>query len=290
MIFSTLLATALPIQTAEPKHERIPFFMRRDVPTKGVQWDPNPIWTTVQWKPDGDLLFIKASDAVRTVILSGQKDDPGHAWRDKLRRAYADWYGDHQYAPKLHFTTCLLTIVQTVDANFWASKECKRMVGNVNLGYSYLRYVPPSYEFCRRAYLFNVGDTDHHSYGRLAIRLLDRNPNDRSVTVAMVTEYYGRKPNQEFEGRLFAALGKLMDSKAKRPGDEMYLAMAYRFYGREHKKPASYDTACRILEKLLDDASLKAEWPRYRAMIDDYQREKKDPNFGKLPGAKYIGD
>lgn len=259
------------------------------IPSSPFRSDPHPKWVPVQWDPGEDAPYRKIRSEVDLAIAQWNGGAVPGPWPDKAREAFRRWMGDCQNPERLFRASASLGVARTLDPEFATSDECARMTAYLDEGWSILRQPPHSYEFVRQGYLSNAGDSDYHIYGDLPIRLLDRDPQDREVTLAMVREYRSRKPVEKFEQTLFRALDRVSKSTKWKPRDELTEALAYRLYGQKHKKPDAYAVAL----KKARSARAKVP-PSDRAQIDRWieatAREAKDPLFGLPRGAKWIDD
>lgn len=267
-----------------------PFRMPRIPIADGGRWDANPRWVGVPWKASEDAPFR----AIRQETAKATEDpltrDKNGVWARKATRAYEDWYGDHQDPVKLYRASSYLSAAQWLDHDFNSSQEFARMSETLNLGWSALEKPPHSYEFVRRGYLVNCSDLHFHKFGDLQFRLLDRDPADRSVIIAMAREYTWRKPVDKFEQRLFRSLEAIRKTPQWRPWDDYFYALALRAYGQKHQKRSSYDSALLIAEGALKQTpkGWDAKW--LEKWIAECRAEREEPNFGSLPNGRYVDD
>lgn len=247
------LLIGVAVHSVLPFGQRAPekFVIRHDIPTKGLSFDPNPKWVNVPWESKADQPFALIRREVTEAVGGGSLRDSTKTWQAKLKRAYDEWYVDHQNPVKLFRVSAYLAAVKSLDPEFSRSKDFSTIDQTSNLGWSMLRECPHSYEFCRRAYLQNAGDNHFHQCGDLGIRLIERDPLDRSVAVQMVFDYEWKKPNVRFEEAMFSALNKIKEAKLFRPIDFYHLGLAYRLYGLKHSSKRQYEFALQNVERAI---------------------------------------
>lgn len=173
-------------------------------------------------------------------------------------------------------------IAGNADTAFRGTKEFKGMKETVNYGFSVLRpeNIPPSYEFCRRAYMDKAGDTHHHRFRDLAIRLLKRSPVDRGVALSMVNEYRQRGPDTTFEKAMFAALNAASRSPSWRYWDDHWIAHAWRYHAWHHHQKSSYDKGIAYMDRAIASTPKGVDPAPMIKMKAVFVRERELPNFG----------
>lgn len=288
-IIVPLVLVGMPLQG--PQKER--FLIPPDIKNEGVRWDPDPLWVSISWDPRFDPPFKKIRDEVSLRLQKPYVPDTSGGWARKLKAAYADWYADHQNTEKLYRVSAYLIVVNTVDEKFAASREWRSMDGDVNKGWSCIRIenTPPSYEFARRGYMTNAGDSDYHRFKDLSIRLLKRDPVDRGVVIAMVQEYNHRKPNAQFEKVMFDSLFACAKTRAWRPWDDRFIAQALRCYGRDHQQKSYYNKALVYMDRCIAKTPPGVDPKPMKVLRSEILKERDLPNFGRPAGKwRYIDD
>lgn len=260
------------------------------IPSSLYRTDPHPRWVAVAWDAEEDAPFLPIRREVEEATADPQARDTTHKWSRKAWSAFVVWGRDCQSAVNLYRVSAYLAAAEMLDPSFTDDKDFHKMKGYVDMGWSVLREPPASYEFARRGYLSNAGDFDHHVFGDLPYRLLERDPLDRSAVIAMTREYQWRKPVEEFEQVMFAALERVSKTPAWRPWDDGNWARAHRSYGHKHQDASAYEVA--LAKARLAIAKTPPGWdPGWiREWIEDTRSEKGDPNFGRASGGRYIDD
>jgi hypothetical protein len=259
-----------------------PFVVRSDIRQDGGRWDPDPLWVKIAWDPKSDKYFQPIRQEVATANSGAIDSDKNGVWAARARRAFTDWYKDHQNAEKLFRASAYLGTTTIVDTKFANSKEFRRLEADLNLGFSMIKQenTPPSYEFCRRAYIVKAGDTHYHRMRDLGLRLLKRQPLDRTVLISMVREYQQRGKDAAFEKAMFDGLFAVAKTIHWRYWDDQWIARAMRLYAQHHGKKSYYDKAISYLDRAIaktpsgvDDSFIR----EFRALC---VKEKDLPNFG----------
>ncbi len=252
------------------------------IKVEGARWDPDPIWVKIRWKEACEAPFRRIRKGVYAANQAPLDSDKSGLWARKSRAAYSDWYQNHQNAEKLFKVASYLATTANLDISFAKSKDFKNMDEHVNLGFSVLRAenIPPSYEFCRRAYMVKAGDTLLHRFRDLAVRLLKRSPVDRGVALTMVKEYRRCGPDAVYEKAMFGAL----DAASKAPGwrywDEHWIAHAWRYHAWHHNQKSSYDKAIAFLDKAIAQTPKGVDPAPMKTMRATFVRERELPHFG----------
>jgi hypothetical protein len=273
----------LPCQANPPE----PFRMRTDIKIDGLRIDPNPKWVAVPWDKKADGPFLNVRRAVDRVFDKKPGSISATEWKVKAKEAYDDWFADHQSAYKLYRASYLLAAVKHLDPASAREKEFLRVSSLLNLGWSYLRKPPNSYEFVRRAYIDNANDNNFHKFGDLQQRLLSRDSNDRAVIRAICSEYRWRKPLPSFERMMFEGIERIRATARWRPNDELAYAIVLWSYGRKHRKLEKYDESLLVLNKLQQEDSGWVEKSVIEQWIDIVKRAKQS---GTFDSGKYIDD
>lgn len=264
-----------------------PFYGTRFRPTLPMQYPyESPKWVTYMWKSDADFLPI------RKHIEEGWNLETtpqvAKTWTQRLKGAYNSWFIDSKDHVDLYRVTGYIAVVQKHNPKFFDSNPGKQIATNVAIGWRQVTNPPQSFEFVRRGYLFNAGSYDTPIFDGLAIALLDHEPHNRNVTLAMVREYAWRKPLPSYEERLFAELDYLLATPGRHPEEEAWLAYAYHQYGRKHKLTEYYDKAIALYRTA--QAVQGSDRERYERLIQTISAEQRDPNFGMPKGGRYIED
>ncbi len=260
------------------------------IPHTQFRTNPHPKWATVKWVPSEDAPFIPIRNECDDAIGAGDKFDATGNWPAKVSKAYAEWEADCQNPVKLFRASAYIATARYLDPKFESNAKYYYWVGYVDRGWDILQKPPQSYEFVRRGYLYCVGDRGFHAFGTLPFRLLDKEPKDRSVVVAMVYDYAIRKPNAEFERRLFGALETVSKTKQWRPWDDYHWAYALRMYGRKHQEAEPYGRAIAKANSAISKTP-KGWNPKWiRDWIKETEEERQLPRFGRSPGFKNLDD
>lgn len=256
----------------------------------GLRSDPNPLWVRTKWTHKDDIPYKSVRAEADRILSDPTYVDLEGKWALKARMAFKIWMKDLENPQKLFTASTYLQLARTVDPSFRQARDFDKMYWHLNPGWSILLTCPESYEFARRAYIFNAGDKHYHKYRDLSLRLLQRNPYDRSVVIAMVAEHGERKFPREYEEKLFSSLEAISKRPDWRPWDHWTWGRAFRTYGHLHRKKEAYDTAIAKAEIALKNTPKGWDPAPLKKWIAETKKERDDPNFGWLPGAKHIDD
>lgn len=259
-------------------------FHGRPVKVEGGRWDPDPVWVNIAWEDQVDRIFYKLRQEVVGAVSAPSNSDKAGVWAKKAKQAFDAWHQNHQNPELLYRAAAYLGATTIVDTAFAQARSSQRMFEEVNQGFSCLRSenVPPSYEFCRRAYLTNAGDTDLHRFRDLSFRLLKRDPVDRGVLIAMTREYAQLGgPNPKFEKIMFDGLFACAKTKAWRYWDDQWIANALVMVGVFHKQKSYYDKALTYLDRAIAKTPKGIDPAPMVKLRAAYLKERDLPNFGR---------
>ncbi len=285
VIAVTLIAVGsatLPQRHGSGPAEPFTIYSSRIKMSKDGRWDPDPTWVKLRWEQAFEAPFLKIRNEVVTANLAEYDSDKQGVWAAKATSAYQDWYKDHQDPVKLYRVATYLAVARNIDRTFGQSKSYVNMDEHVILGFSVLRpeNTPPSYEFCRRAYMVKAGDSHYHLFRDLAVRLLKRTPVDRGVALTMVREYEQRGADSAFESAMFGALEAASKAKDWRYWDEQWIARAWRFHAWHHNQKSSYTRAIAYLDKAIAKTPKGVDSTPIKTMRATFVRERELPHFG----------
>lgn len=260
-----------------------------NLPLQGPRINPNPKWVPGPWKADADRPFRAVRQEVEPV-LNGIAFDERGLWAGRARRALNAWKGDCQNPIALYRLSAYALTAKAVDQNFAKASQYHEIMGMSRLGWDILESPPPSYEFARMGYLVTRNDGCFHKFGDLPFRLLEKDPGDRSVLIALVDEYVWRKPIPAFEQKMFRALARARQDRRWKVSDDYFLAKAHWLYGQKNKKRGSFETAIGIVQAMLPKLppGWKKEW--YDKFLEVVRIFQKDPNFGMPKYFDYVDD
>ena len=260
-----------------------------DLPVQGSRVNPNPKWVPVPWKEVADRPFLAIRKEVEPVLNGTAFDDKGH-WAGKARKALNAWKNDCQNPVALYRLSAYALTAKAVDQNFAKASQYHEIMGMSRLGWDILEAPPPSYEFARMGYLVTRNDGCYHKFGDLSFRLLAKDPGDRSAIIALVDEYFWRKPIPSFEQKMFRCIEIARKDKRWKVSDDYYLAKAHRLYGQKYKKRESFDTAIAIVQAMLPKLppGWKPEW--YDKFLEGCRYDKASPTFGLAVHGAWIDD
>ncbi len=258
-------------------------FMMHEVRMEGWRWDPDPIWVSMRWQDSAEVYFKPIRDELVDVLRQPTASAVRGAWAAKARTAFGRWYEDHQNPEKLFRAASYLGVTTVLDTKFCETAEFRKMEAELRMGISFLKAenIPPSYEFCRRAYMLKAGDSHGHRFRDLAFRLLKRDPVDRGVLIAMVREYTERGSDPPFEAIMFKGLFACAKTKTWREWDDQWIARAMVMYGVFHKQKSYYDKAATYLNRAIARTPKGVDPTPMKKLKEHYLRERDLPNFGR---------
>lgn len=289
-VVAPFMAAHFLSQVPEEKARKLAVMVSIRVRGNGLRTNPTPLWVSAKWLAAEDAPFRAISTESKAALSDPNTITHGMLWETRARRAFAAWLSDFDNPLLLFRATTYFQVARTLSNSFLTDKDFRNMYGALNDGWNIQLKIPQSYEVCRRAYIFNAGDNDFHKHRDLCLRLLKRDPFDRSVIIAMVAEYSKRKFPREYEEKLFSSLEAISRRPDWRPWDHWTWGRAFRTYGHLHRKKESYDTAIAKAEIALKNTPKGWDPAPLKKWIAETKNERDDPNFGWLPGAKHIDD
>lgn len=271
------LASQIKPGSGPKRYQAFPPRETKDINGQIRVW-PNPKWISVSWIASADTPFKSIQEEATVAYREEKTFSKGSKWGDKFEKAYNEYYNDYQNPVKLFAVATYYSVAIGIEPNFAYRPGIAEKWFKVNAGFDYLKDVPKSYLFVRRAYMANAGDLDKHDYGDLASRLLEKRPNDRGVIIAMAYESQFRH-DKAFEEKVFRLLDAIKAKGDWRPWDDYHYAFALQFRALRHKDVSWLDKALALAK------SAKGKSPNWAdtKWIDKYINE--------IPGLKkYIKD
>jgi hypothetical protein len=203
-------------------------------------WDerrhaPHLHWVKLEWLPEADAPFQAVRDELAETRIYRGFDTSGRL-RRKALRAYGAWRRDWKDPEKFYAACAYYLAAVGLDQKFREEELTKEVWTDLNLAWEIFPNPPSSYQFVRMGYLFKAGDGHAHIFGDLPNRLLERNPVDRGVLYAAVSELWDESlmnrnqpgKGEEFEELLLQHALRFMESPYAHPWDAHLLARIYR--------------------------------------------------------------
>jgi hypothetical protein len=260
-----------------------------DLKSTTFRLDPDPTWVNAKWDVNANEKYKAIRKEVDSATAVFGAQDKNGIWERKAKAAFDVWSQDHRNPFKLYKATSYIMAFRFLDLSFSKSKDNINRLKILNLGWSYIRKAPESYDYVRRGYLFNAGDEHNHKYGDLPKRLLQRDPYDRAVVVAMAYDYLMMKPHADYESLMFATFERASNTRQWKPWDYYYWGWALRMRGWKHGDKSSYNLAIKVLQKGIKATPSGFDSTWIRKYLDSTKAERDAEVYLKNKG-EYLED